>query len=59
MSNEWSTQRARRVRVSAAPGMHVANPGIQLLLRFPCASLHSLFLSQVKEKSACACLLSP
>ena len=54
MLDEWSTQRARRIRVCAVLAMHVPNLAIHTLCRFPCASIHpSLFFTGQKAK----CLL--
>ena len=41
MLDEWSTQRARRVRICTVLAMHVPNLGIQTSWSFPCASIHS------------------
>ena len=55
MLDEWSTQRARRVRVCAVLAMHVPNVGIHTLWRLPCASNHPpLFFTGQREK----CLLA-
>ena len=57
MSDEWSTQRARRVRVCAVLAMHVPNFGIHTPWHFLCASLTPSFSPQVGEKVlARACL---
>ena len=53
---EWSTQRARRVRVWAVLAMHVLHLGIHTLWRFPCKSTHSLLFSTGQKESACLCL---
>ena len=50
MSVEWSTQRARRVRVCAVLAMHVPNLGIHTLWHFPYASLTPSFSPQVRKK---------
>ena len=47
MSNEWSTQCARRVRACVVLAMHVPHPGIHTLWRFLCASFHFLPFSCV------------
>ena len=57
MSDEWSTQRALRVRVCAVLATHVPNLGIHTLSHFPCASLTPSFSPRVKKKVlARACL---
>ena len=58
MLDEWSTQRARRVRVCAVLAMHVPNLGIHRLWRFPYASIHSSPFSsgQKRKVLARACL---
>ena len=54
MLDEWSTQRAHRVRVCAVLPMHVPKLGIHTLWHFPCASIHpSLLFTGQKGK----CLL--
>ena len=45
MQSEWSTQRARRFRVSAVLAMHVPNSGSHKLCRFPCALIHPSIVS--------------
>ena len=56
MLDDWSMQRARRVRVCAVLTMHVPNPGIHTSWRFLCASVRfSLFFTGQKGK----CLLVP
>ena len=49
MSNEWSTQRPRRVRLCAVLAMHVPNLVLHTLGHFLCASLTPSFSPQVKE----------
>ena len=56
MLDEWSTQRARRVRICVVLAMHVPNLRIHTLLRFPCASIHSFLFSTGQNESACSCL---
>ena len=57
MSDEWSTQRARGVRVCGVLAMHGPNRGIDTLSQFHCASLTPSFSRQVKKKVlARACL---
>ena len=40
MLDEWSTQRARRVRVCVVLAMHAPNLGIYTSWHFPFASIH-------------------
>ena len=54
MRSEWSTQRARRVRVCAVLAMRVPNSGIHTLCRFPCALIHPCPLVTGKKRK---CLL--
>ena len=54
MRSEWSTQRARRVRICTVFAMHVPNLGIHTLFRFPCAPIHPCSLFTVKKRK---CLL--
>ena len=57
MSDEWSTQRARSVRVRAVLAMHLPYLGIHTLWHFPCACLTPCFSPQIKKKViARACL---
>ena len=52
MPQEWSTERARRVGVSAVLAMHVHKSGIHALLCFPYALPHSpLFFTGGNERS--------
>ena len=53
---EWSTQRARRVRVCAVLVMHVPHLGIHTSWRFFSASTPSLPFSTGQKRSACSCL---
>ena len=57
MLDEWSTQRARRVRVCTVLGMHVPNLGIHTLWRLPCAAiLPSLFFTG--QRGTCLLMLA-
>ena len=57
MSDKWSTQRARRVRVCAVLKIYVPNLGIHTLRHFPCASVTPSVSPQVNKKVlARACL---
>ena len=56
MFDEWSTQRAGRVRADAVLAMNVPNLGIHTLLRFPVHASTFPSLSQVQKESVCPCL---
>ena len=57
MLDEWSTQRARRVRVCAVLAMHVPNLDIYTSWPFLCASIHSSLFSS-GQKGKCLLVLS-
>ena len=59
MLDEWSAQRARRVRVYAVLAMHVPNLGIDTSWRFPCASIRSPLLFTGQEGKCLLVLASP
>ena len=59
MLDEWSTQRARRVRVCAVLAMHVPSLGIHTLWHFPCAFIHSFLLSTSQKRKRSLVLASP
>ena len=54
MRKEWSTQRARRVKICAVLAMHVPNLGSHTLCCFPCAAIHPCPLFTGKKRK---CLL--
>ena len=58
MLDDWSTQRARTVRVCAVLAMHLPNLSIHTSWHFPCASIHSslVFTGQKRKLLARACL---
>ena len=65
MLDEWTMQRARRVRVCAVLAMHVPSLGIHTSWHLPCASIHSSSFSPGKTKPTrkgilvCLCICSP
>ena len=59
MFDEWSTQRARRVRICAMLAMHVPNLGIHTLWCFPCASVHPSLLFTGQTGKCLLLLASP
>ena len=59
MLDEWSTQRARRVRVCAVRAMLVRNLGTPNSLRFPCVSIHPSLLFTGQKGKLLLVLASP
>ena len=59
MLDEWSMQRARRVRVCAVLALYLPNLGIHPLWRFHCASIYSSLLSTGQKKKSLLVLASP
>ena len=60
MRSEWSTQRARRVRVCAVLAMHVPHSGIHTLCCFPFTHIYPslLFTGQRKKVLARVCVVA-
>ena len=59
MLDEYSTQRARRVRVCTVLAMHVSHLGIHTSWRFTCASIHSSLFSTGQKRKCLLVLASP